>query len=71
MTRWAGVWATSIGNEVFRVESHDGQRYHGVGLRGQAVRTEAITPLTIEDMKFMEDHYAVETEQGSVDNGSA
>ena len=63
MTRWAGIWATSMVNEIFKVESLDGMRYHGVGLRGQAVRTEAITPLTVEDMAFMEVHYALETKQ--------
>ena len=69
MTRWAGVWATTMVNEVFRVESHDGQRYHGVGLHGQAVRTGAITPLTVEDSNFMEENHAVETEQ-ECDRGS-
>ena len=67
MSRWAGVWATTMVNEVFRVESHDGRRYHGVGLHGQAVRTEAITPLLVEDSQFMEEHYALDTEQTGVD----
>jgi hypothetical protein len=67
MSRWAGVWATTMVNVIFKVESHDGRMYHGVGLHGQAVRTEAITPLTVEDNTFMEDHYAVDSEQTRTD----